>query len=224
MAGSPVALAGARILFLRCSGRGRQEFAGVDRPIASAQLEMELRLADVAGRADAGDDLAAGNLVAALDQNQVTVGVGGDPTVRMFDKDEIAVTPQLVAGVGDDTGVCGLDGGTPRCGNVDSVIMRAVTSRAVAREYMATNRPLKGAAALHRRRRRGSWRGRLRCRGAVGCRRRASRFWFRPCRLGRWRRNRCRSWRRTDSGRLLRQSGAPTAERGGLDPRRCSSR
>ena len=40
MAGSPVALAGARILFLRCSGRGRQEFAGVDRPIASAQQKM----------------------------------------------------------------------------------------------------------------------------------------------------------------------------------------
>src|ERR1700736_5067919 len=136
MAGSP-GLTRARIFPSRGSRQRCQEFAGVDRPIPPAQLEMQLRLADVAGRADAGDDLAAGNLVAALDQNQVAVGVGGDPTVWMFDKDEIAVRSQLVSGVGDDTGVCRLDGGTPRRGNVDDVIMRAVTSRAVAREYMA---------------------------------------------------------------------------------------
>ena len=89
---------------------------------------MQLRLADVAGRADPGDDLAAGNLVAALDQYQVAMGVGGDPTVRMFNKDEVAIASQFVSCVGDDTGICRLDGGTPRRGNVDAVIMRAVTS------------------------------------------------------------------------------------------------
>src|ERR1700730_17488278 len=102
----------------------------------------------------------------------------------MFDKDEIAVATQLVSGVGDDTGVCPLDGGTPRGGNVDAVIMRAVTSRAVTREHMATNRPLEGAAALHRRGRRGCCGGGLGG-GAMGRRRRASGFCLRPYRLRR---------------------------------------
>jgi len=212
-------LTGARILPPRGSRQRCQEFAGVDRPIPPAQLEMQLRLADVAGRADAGDDLAASNLVAALDQYQVAVSVGGDPTVRMFNKDEVAVSSQLVSGVGDDPDVCRLDGGTSRRGNVDAVIMRAVTSRAVTREYMTTYRPLKGAAVLYRRRRRGSRRGRLCGRSAIGCRRRATRFWFRPCRLRRWRRDRCRSWRRSSGGRPLRRSGGQTIEDGGLDPR-----
>src|SRR5437870_7857505 len=108
------ALAGARIL-PPCSSRQRcEEFARVDRPITPAQLEMQLWFADVAGRADARDDLAAGNLVAALDEDQVAMRVGRDPTVRMLDKDEITVAAQLVSRVGDDAGVCRLDRGASR--------------------------------------------------------------------------------------------------------------
>ena len=111
---------------------------------------MQLWFADVAGRADARDDLAAGNLVAAFDEDQVAMRVGRDPTVRMLDKDEIAVAAQLVSRVGDDAGVCRLDSGASRRGNVDAVIMRAVTSPAVTREDMAANRPLKDPGAVYR--------------------------------------------------------------------------
>ena len=45
-----------------------QELARIDRLLAAAQLEMELRLADPAGIADLRDHLAALDRVAALDR------------------------------------------------------------------------------------------------------------------------------------------------------------
>src|SRR5216683_1646408 len=58
------ALAGAGAFSPRSCGQRRQDLARVNRLVAPTQLEMQLRLADIAGRADARDDLAARDLVA----------------------------------------------------------------------------------------------------------------------------------------------------------------
>jgi hypothetical protein len=54
---------------------------------------MELRRADVAGLAGTGDQLTALDLVAALDQELLGVGVGGDVPVGMTNLDEISRAP-----------------------------------------------------------------------------------------------------------------------------------
>src|SRR5260370_11199947 len=85
--------------------RGIEEFARIDRALAAAQLEMELRLADPAGRADLGDNLAAIDRVALLDEQLVAMGIGRDPAAAVLDQDEIAIAAQLVAGIGDHAAV-----------------------------------------------------------------------------------------------------------------------
>src|SRR6516165_12404341 len=70
----------------------RQELAWIDRMVAATQLEMELWLGDAAGGADARNRLAAGDLVAAFDQDQIAMRIGRDPTIRVFDENEVAVT------------------------------------------------------------------------------------------------------------------------------------
>ena len=98
----------------------------VDRARALAQLEMELRLIDLTGATGLGDDLTAADLIAALDQDLVIVGVGRHPIVRMPDQHEIAVAFQLVAGIGDDAVLRRLHRGAERNGDVDAVIVAAV--------------------------------------------------------------------------------------------------
>ena len=68
--------------------------------VAATQLEMQLRLGDTAGGADTCDHLAAGDLFAAFDQHHIAMRIGRDPTVRVFDQNEVTVTPQLVSGIG----------------------------------------------------------------------------------------------------------------------------
>src|SRR5215217_1095611 len=53
-----------------------QEFARIDRFLAAAQLEMQLRLADPAGIADLCDHLAALDGIAALDRHRIEMRVG----------------------------------------------------------------------------------------------------------------------------------------------------
>ena len=79
--------------------------------VAATQLEMQLRLGDTAGGADTCDHLAAGDLFAAFDQHHIAMRIGRDPTVRVFDENEVAVAAQLVAGIGDDPAIGCLDGG-----------------------------------------------------------------------------------------------------------------
>src|SRR5208282_6922946 len=70
----------------------RQELARIDRAVAATQLEMELRLGDAAGGADARNRLAAGDLVAAYDQHQIAMRIGRNPAIGVFDENEVAVT------------------------------------------------------------------------------------------------------------------------------------
>src|SRR6266849_4327792 len=90
------ALAGAGGLCTRSCGQRPHELARVNRPVAPTQLEMQLRLGDIAGRANARDDLTARDLVTALNQNQIAVGIGGNPAIRVLDENKIAVASQLV--------------------------------------------------------------------------------------------------------------------------------
>src|SRR5215472_74164 len=96
-----------------------------------AQLEMQLRLVDVTGRANPGDDLPSRYLVSALHKQLIAVGVGRDPAVGMLDQNEIAVTAQLVSGIGDDAGIGRLDWRPPRRADIDAVVVRAVAGETI---------------------------------------------------------------------------------------------
>jgi hypothetical protein len=109
--------------------RGRQrghKFARIYRVLTTAKLEMQLRLADIAGRADPRDDLAAPDFFAPLDQNRIAVGISRDPAIGMLDENEIAVPAQLVPGIGDDAGVDGLNCSAAGRRDVDAIIVCAV--------------------------------------------------------------------------------------------------
>src|SRR5207253_11036469 len=86
---------------IHCDRSGREKLARIDRAIAASQLKMELRLADVAGRAYFGDRFSAIDLIALFDEQLVAMRIGRHPAVRMLDQDEVAVAAQLVAGIGD---------------------------------------------------------------------------------------------------------------------------
>src|SRR5258707_15094509 len=83
----------------RLRARRAEVAARVDRTLALPQFEMQLRLADPAGRTDLGDHLAAVNRVALFDEQLVAMGIGRDPAIGMLYENQIAVTAQLVAGV-----------------------------------------------------------------------------------------------------------------------------
>ena len=100
--------------------------------VATTQLEMELWLGDAAGGADARNRLAAGDLVAAFDQDQIAMRIGRDPAIGVFDENEVAITAQLVAGIGDDSSIGRLDCSAARSGNIDAVVVRPVLSRAIS--------------------------------------------------------------------------------------------
>src|SRR6185369_3610011 len=78
----------------------RQKLLGIDGAVTAAEFKMQLRLADIAGRADTCDDLAARHLLPALDQHLIAMGVGRDPPIGMFDENQITVTAQLVSAIG----------------------------------------------------------------------------------------------------------------------------
>src|SRR5215472_14996070 len=121
-----------RIPFGAGGRQRRQELARVDRMVAAAQLEMELWLGNAAGGTDTCDDLAASDFLAAFDQYHIAMRIGRDPPIRVLDQNEVAVTAQFVAGVGDDSPVGGFDRGTPRGRDIDTVVMRTVPPRAIA--------------------------------------------------------------------------------------------
>src|SRR5215472_1059524 len=107
---------------------------------------MQLWLGNAAGGADARNRLTAGDLVTAFDQYRIAMRIGRNPAIRVLDQNEVAVTAQLVAGVGDDSPIGGFNGSATRGGDIDTVVMRTVPSRSIAGHDMPTNRPDKCAA------------------------------------------------------------------------------
>ena len=89
---------------------------------------MQLWFGDVAGGADARDRLAARDLVAALNQDLITMTIGRDPTIRVFDENEVAIAAQLIARIGDNTPIGRLYCSTTRGGYIDAVVVTAIRS------------------------------------------------------------------------------------------------
>src|SRR4051812_11538773 len=84
------------------ASRPVEELQRVDRRRSLADLEMQLRRSDLAGLPGLGDDLAALDGLAALDQQLAGMGIGGDVAIGMPDQDQVAVTLQFVARISDD--------------------------------------------------------------------------------------------------------------------------
>src|SRR5262249_21975116 len=166
-----------------------QESRRIERGRALADFEMQLRRVDVARLPRARDDLAAFDLVAALDQELLGMGVSGDVTVGMAHEYEVTVALELVTGIGHDPVFGGLHRCVLRHRDIDAVVLLAVRAGAVAGDHAAVGWPAKlgyrtvsfrelgrflierirrrdDARALHRLgllgRRRGSYRFRLR--------------------------------------------------------------
>ena len=110
---------------------------------------MQLRLADIAGRADTCDDLAARHLLPALDQHLIAMGVGRDPPIGMFDENQITVTAQLVSAIGYYSGLGNLHRYSLRGGNVYPIVVSAVTPQAIGCDEVTPNRPKKSAVAAN---------------------------------------------------------------------------
>src|SRR6266567_800799 len=69
-----------------------QELGRIEWHFALADFEMKLRRRHAAGLARAGDNLAALDLVAALDHELARMGVGGDVALVVTHQDHVAVT------------------------------------------------------------------------------------------------------------------------------------
>src|SRR5712691_2637667 len=108
---------------------------------------MELRRGDAPALAGLGDHLPALHRLAAMDEDLGIVRIGGDPAVGVLDQDEIAVSLQLVTGIGDDTVLGGLDRGVLRHRDVDAVVLLAVRLAAKVGDHAALRRPAELQAA-----------------------------------------------------------------------------
>ena len=102
---------------------------------------MKLRRVDVAGLAGARDHLTAFDLVAALDQELLGMGVSGDVAVGMAHQNQIAVALELAAGIGHDAVFGGFDRRVLRHGDIDAVVLLPVGGWAVACNHAAVCRP-----------------------------------------------------------------------------------
>jgi len=79
-----------------------QELKRVNRRRSLAYLEVELRRSDLARLTGFGNGLAALDGIAALHQQFTGMRIGGDVTVGMPNQNEIAITLELISGIGDD--------------------------------------------------------------------------------------------------------------------------
>src|SRR5262245_51631644 len=104
---------------------------------------MELRRVDVTALPRACDDLAAFDLVAALDQELLGMGVSGDVAVGMAHENEVAVPFELVPGVSHDPVFGGFHRGVLRHRDIDAVVLLAVGRGAVAGDDATVGRPAK---------------------------------------------------------------------------------
>src|ERR1700689_2503828 len=82
--------------------RPGEELKRVNRGRSLADLEMELRRPHFTRLTRFGNDLAALDGVAALHQQFTRMGICGDITVGVPNQNQIAITLELVSGIGDD--------------------------------------------------------------------------------------------------------------------------
>src|ERR1700749_4767610 len=95
IAGSSPAMIGFEVL------RPAQELSRVDGLIALADFEMELRRPHISRLTRLGNHLTALDRIPALHQQLTRMGICGDVAVGVPDQDQIAVTLQLISGIGD---------------------------------------------------------------------------------------------------------------------------
>ena len=107
------------------SSSARQMLHRIDGRRALSDLEMQLRRGHVSGLAGLGDHLPALDRVAALHHHFAGMRIGRHETVGVTDQNQIAVALELVAGIGDDAVVGGLDRRAFRQREIDAVILLA---------------------------------------------------------------------------------------------------
>src|SRR5579871_4861976 len=86
-----------------------EELKRVNRLRPLADLEVELRRPHLARLTRFGNHLTALDGIAALHEQLTRMGICGDIAVGMPNQDQIAITLQLVTGIGDDTVLGRLD-------------------------------------------------------------------------------------------------------------------
>src|SRR5882672_4825594 len=104
---------------------------------------MQLRLGDVAGFTGRAYDLSTRHAIAALDVDPLGMRVSRDIAIVVLDQNEIAVTSQLVADIGDGAGVRGMYRRSELRGNIDAVIASSADGLAKGRDDAAVHRPKK---------------------------------------------------------------------------------
>src|SRR4051795_7237612 len=87
---------------LSTASRPVKELQRVNRRRSLADLEVELRRPHLARLTRLGNDLAALDGLAALHQQFTRMGICGDVTVGVPNQNQIAVTLEFVAGIGND--------------------------------------------------------------------------------------------------------------------------
>src|SRR5882724_7111354 len=88
--------------------RSVEELKRVNRRRPFADLEVELRRPHLAGLTRLGNDLAALDRLAALHQQFTRMSICGDITVGVPNQNQIAITLELISGIGDDAVLGGL--------------------------------------------------------------------------------------------------------------------
>src|SRR4051812_48522815 len=91
------------------ASRPVQELKRVNRARSLTDLEVELRRRHLPGLTRLGNDLTALDGIAALHHQLTRMGICGDVAVGVPNQDEIAITFQLVAGIGNDAVFSRLD-------------------------------------------------------------------------------------------------------------------
>src|ERR1700686_1984701 len=79
-----------------------EELKRVNRARSLADLEVELRRPHLTRLTRFGNDLAALDCIAALHQQFTRMGICGDVTVGVPNQNQIAITLELVSGIGHD--------------------------------------------------------------------------------------------------------------------------
>src|SRR5271169_1967087 len=102
---------------------------------------MQLRRSDLARLTGFGNDLTALDSVTALHQKLACMSIGGDVAVGVADENKVAVTLELIPGIGNDAVFRRLNGCTLRHRKIDAVIGLAVGLGAIAGDDFAANRP-----------------------------------------------------------------------------------
>ena len=92
---------------------------------------MQLRLIDKAGLPDRADRLAAHDIIPFFDQDFAEMRIGRDIAVLVLEQDQLAVTLDFAADVGDLPAIGRAHGIAFRGLNIDTVIVLAVRLRTI---------------------------------------------------------------------------------------------